>query len=48
MGEHGFSFDLGVDMRSGGAWQLTEAIEMIKRVNENVHPTQRVPIVISK
>ena len=40
MGEYEFSFDLGVDMGSGGVWQLTEAVGMIKRVNENVHPTQ--------
>lgn len=43
----GFSFNLGVDMRSGGARQLIEAIEMIKRVNENVRTTQRVQIVIN-
>ena len=27
---------------------MTEAIEMIKRVNESVHPTQRVRVVVGK
>jgi L-rhamnono-1,4-lactonase len=30
--ERGFVFDLGVDFRSGGRWQLTEAQGLLKRV----------------
>jgi L-rhamnono-1,4-lactonase len=40
LGARGFSFDLGVDARNGGMWQLKEACEMLrlvfddKRVND--------------
>lgn len=32
LGNKGLVFDLGVDARSGGFWQLREAVEMMKRV----------------
>ena len=34
LGENDFSFDLGVDARSGGLHQLREACEMLRRVHE--------------
>jgi L-rhamnono-1,4-lactonase len=32
LGSKGFAFDLGVDARQGGLWQLREAVEMLGRV----------------
>ncbi|KAI4105986.1 MAG: hypothetical protein L6R37_002447 [Teloschistes peruensis] len=48
MGHHNYAFDLGVDTRSGGYWQLDEAVEMISRAHEGLSEDQRVTIVISK
>ncbi|KAL8688598.1 MAG: hypothetical protein Q9218_005531 [Villophora microphyllina] len=48
MGRHKYAFDLGVDTRSGGCWQLDEAIEMISRAHEGLAEEQRVTIIISK
>ena len=48
LGREGLSFDLGVDYRSGGPWQLKEAVEMIRRVNEEVEEKERVVFVISE
>lgn len=48
MGHHKYAFDLGVDTRSGGPWQLDEAVEMISRAHEGLAEDQRVTIVISK
>jgi L-rhamnono-1,4-lactonase len=31
-GNRGWTFDIGVDMRSGGVWQLEEVAEMVERV----------------
>ena len=47
LGEHGYAFDLGVDQRSGGLWQLDEAIEMIGRAHEGLPEDKRVTVVIS-
>jgi L-rhamnono-1,4-lactonase len=35
LGREGFSFDLGVDARQGGLWQLEEAVEMMQKVFTN-------------
>lgn len=48
MGENGFAFDLGIDVRSGGLWQLNEAYEMIRRAHAGVSEDKQVRIVISK
>jgi L-rhamnono-1,4-lactonase len=37
LGREGFSFDLGVEARQGGLWQLEEAIEMFQKVFTNEH-----------
>lgn len=47
MGQNGYAFDLGVDARSGGFWQLKEAVEMIGKAHDGVPETERVIIVIS-
>ncbi|KAL8732822.1 MAG: hypothetical protein Q9181_003802 [Wetmoreana brouardii] len=48
MGRNGFTFDLGVDARSGGHWQLNEAVEMITRAHEGLSEDDKVKLVISK
>ncbi|KAL8628279.1 hypothetical protein Q9189_006006 [Teloschistes chrysophthalmus] len=48
MGHHKYAFDLGVDTRSGGHWQLDEAEEMIRRAHKGLAEDQRVTVVISK
>lgn len=48
MGQNGFAFDLGVDARSGGLWQLREAVQMIEKAHEDLPENQKVRIVISK
>ena len=47
LGEQHYSFDLGVDYRSGGLWQLDEAVEMIQKVQEGVPSTDCLVFVIS-
>ncbi|KAL8808691.1 MAG: hypothetical protein Q9200_004122 [Gallowayella weberi] len=41
MGRNGFAFDLGVDARSAGLWQLSEALEMIEEAHKGVSENQR-------
>ncbi|OJJ42937.1 hypothetical protein ASPZODRAFT_1242070 [Penicilliopsis zonata CBS 506.65] len=41
LGRQGLTFDLGVDARSGGLWQLREAVQMMEGVGETT-------IIISK
>ena len=48
LGEQGYVFDLGVDHRSGGLWQLDEAVEMVLRAHEGVPEDKKVAIVISE
>ncbi|KAF4155358.1 hypothetical protein CNMCM6069_008087 [Aspergillus lentulus] len=36
LGSRRLTFDLGVDARQGGLWQLKEAVEMMKRIYEDV------------
>ncbi|KAL4996046.1 hypothetical protein BDV10DRAFT_187533 [Aspergillus recurvatus] len=47
LGRKGLTFDLGVDARQGGIWQLEEAVEMMRRVYEGVEEQNRVTIVIN-
>ena len=49
LGRQRFVFELGVDFRSGGDWQLEEAEAMLRRVNSGlVHERERVLVVISE
>ena len=48
LGLRGLTFDLGVDARQGGIWQLEEAVEMMRRAYEGVQEKDQVTIVISK
>ena len=48
LGREGYSFDLGVDFRQGGPWQLQEAVEMIRRAHEGVEDGEKVLFVISE
>lgn len=47
LGRERLTFDLGVDQRRGGDWQLEEAVEMIRLAHEGVEDGQKVTIVIS-
>lgn len=48
LGKEGFTFDLGVDARQGGLWQLREAVEMMEKVYEGVEKEdEKVTFVIS-
>lgn len=45
LGKIGLSFDLGVDARQGGMWQLDQAIQMMNKVYDG---DSRTTIIISK
>ncbi|KAL8646147.1 MAG: hypothetical protein Q9226_006995 [Calogaya cf. arnoldii] len=47
MGQSGFAFDLGVDTRSGGIWQLKEAIKTIERAHDGLPNDRKVRVVIN-
>lgn len=47
LGKKGFVFDLGVDQRGGGKWQLEEAAEMIEKAHEGVPEEEKVTVVCS-
>ncbi|KAI9374357.1 hypothetical protein BJX61DRAFT_315050 [Aspergillus egyptiacus] len=47
LGRQGLSFDLGVDARQGGIWQLEEAVDMMRRTFEGVEEKDKVTIVIN-
>jgi len=47
LGRKKYTFDLGVDHRSGGIWQLDEAIEMISRAHEDEAEEDKVVIIVS-
>ncbi|ANB12070.1 hypothetical protein AWJ20_305 [Sugiyamaella lignohabitans] len=36
LGEEGYIFELGIDIRSGGLWQLEEAISLVKKIPNTV------------
>ncbi|KAL2860683.1 uncharacterized protein BJX67DRAFT_375908 [Aspergillus lucknowensis] len=47
LGRQGLTFDLGVDARQGGLWQLEEAVEMLRAVYETVDDeNDKVTVVI--
>jgi L-rhamnono-1,4-lactonase len=48
LGRKGYVFDLGVDQRSGGLWQLEAAVEMIERAHAGVDPEDKTTIIISE
>jgi L-rhamnono-1,4-lactonase len=48
LGQKKLAFDLGVDARQGGLWQLREAVEMMRRVYDGVSEEQRTVFVISE
>lgn len=48
LGRKGFVFDLGVDLHSGGKWQLEEATEMMEKAHEGVEEGEKVTVVISE
>jgi len=47
LGEHGFSFDLGVDQHSGGPWQLELVYMAMQQAHEGVPDDQKVLFVIN-
>ncbi|KAL9015795.1 MAG: hypothetical protein Q9185_006830 [Variospora sp. 1 TL-2023] len=47
MGRSSYAFDLGVDVRSGGLWQLREAREMVENAHQGLPEKEKVVIVIS-
>ncbi|RAH87125.1 amidohydrolase family protein [Aspergillus japonicus CBS 114.51] len=48
LGRQGLAFDLGVDARQGGMWQLREAAEMLRGVfDDRVEEGSRVKVVIN-
>jgi L-rhamnono-1,4-lactonase len=48
MGQQSYVFELTVDCRSVGLWQLEEAAEMIKKAHKDVPEEKRVRIIIGK
>ena len=48
LGRTGYSFEVGIDVRSGGMWQLEEAVEMVRRAHEGVKEEEQVVFVFSK
>ncbi len=48
LGEHDYTFDLGVDQRSGGDWQLEEAVEMIWKAHKGLPEEKKVTVIISR
>ena len=48
MGRQGYLFELGVDQRQGGMWQLEEAVEMMRRAHEGMEEGRKVVVVISR
>lgn len=47
LGRNNFIFDVGVDQRSGGDWQLEEAVEMIGETHQGVDLADRTTFIIS-
>ncbi|KAH0533996.1 hypothetical protein FGG08_007398 [Glutinoglossum americanum] len=46
LGVKGFRFDLGIDQRSGGTWQLEDAARMLKMAYEGVTNEKKVIVII--
>ncbi|PLB36052.1 uncharacterized protein BDW47DRAFT_54741 [Aspergillus candidus] len=47
LGRQGLTFDLGVDARSGGLWQLEEAVEMMETVYGGVALKEQTSVIIN-
>lgn len=47
LGDKGFAFDIGVDQRSGGIWQLEEVCKAMKTAHEGVSRERKVTFVIN-
>lgn len=47
LGERGFSFDVGVDQRSGGSWQLEAISKAMKAAHEGVNNELKVTFIIN-
>lgn len=47
MGKKGWSFDVGVDQRQGGSWQLEKIPGLIERVHEGVEDKEKTVFVLS-
>jgi L-rhamnono-1,4-lactonase len=47
LGEHGLSFDVGVDQHSGGPWQLELVYIAMQRAHEGVSDEQKVLFIIN-
>lgn len=48
MGKNGWSFDVGVDQRQGGSWQLDMIPGLIERVHEGVEEKEKTVFVLSR
>ena len=47
LGEHGLSFDVGVDQRSGGSWQLELVYMAMQRAHEGVPDGQKTIFIVN-
>jgi L-rhamnono-1,4-lactonase len=48
MGKNQWSFDIGVDQRQGGSWQLQLMFDLIEKVNSHCNQHEMVTFVLSK
>jgi L-rhamnono-1,4-lactonase len=48
LGEENWSFDVGIDARSGGIWQLAEFAETLNRVHEGVETKDKTVFILSQ
>lgn len=46
MGEEGYVFELTVDCRGKGLWQLEEAVELLKRAHGGVQEDKKVGLIV--
>lgn len=47
LGSKGFSFDVGVDQRSGGAWQLEIVAEAMEKAHQGVDEDEKVVFIVN-
>ncbi|KAI9719231.1 MAG: hypothetical protein M1812_003561 [Candelaria pacifica] len=48
LGQQGFTFDLAIDVRGKGIWQMEEAVEMVRRSREGVEEDKVLKIIIDR
>jgi L-rhamnono-1,4-lactonase len=48
LGKEGFRFDLAIDQRSGGTWQLEDAVQMLGMTYEGVPEEEKVVVIIGE